>query len=137
MTLYLDTSVLVSLFHADRHTPRALDWIAGVDDFVLSSWALSEFSSALAVKSRMRHLLDKDRRALERQLDQWLKTRTVLSVIDGDIVEARVMVRSDARLRAPDALHLAIAARNDCVVATLDADMAAVACDLGLEVVIP
>ena len=43
----------------------------------------------------------------------------------------------NVRLRAPDALHLAIAARYDCVVATLDADMAAVACDLGLEVVIP
>ena len=137
MTVYLDTSVLVSLFHTDKHTQRTSTWIADIDDFVLSSWALAEFSSALAIKVRMRHLLDKERRSFERVLDQWLTGRIVLPVADGDIVESRAMIKADTRLRAPDAVHLAIAARHGCVVATLDEDMAAVARDIGLDVVIP
>ncbi len=137
MTVYLDTSVLVSLFHTDKHTQRTSTWIADIDDFVLSSWALAEFSSALAVKGRMRHLLDEERRSFERVFDQWLKGRIVLSVVDGDIVESRAMLRADTRLRAPDAVHLAIAARHGCVVATLDEDMAAVGRDIGLTVIAP
>ena len=137
MTLYLDTSVLVSLFQEDRHTPRTLAWVETVQTFVLSSWTATEFSSALAVKSRMRHLEDQDRRDLEMQLDHWLSTRLVLSVLDRDVVEARQLVRHDMRLRAPDALHIAIARRNECELATLDQDMAAAATRLGLVVVTP
>ncbi len=137
MTIYLDTSVLVSLFQDDPHTGRALAWVEGVQDFVLSSWTATEFSSALAVRSRMRHLADRDRRELERQFDSWLKTRVVLSVLDADMTEARRLVREDVRLRAPDALHVAVAARHRCVMATFDADMAKVARDCGLLVVVP
>jgi predicted nucleic acid-binding protein len=85
----------------------------------------------------MRHLLDEERRSFERVFDQWLKGRIVLSVVDGDIVESRAMLRADTRLRAPDAVHLAIAARHGCVVATLDEDMAAVGRDIGLTVIAP
>ncbi len=137
MTVYLDTSVLMSLFQTDKHTERASVWIASVDAFVMSSWTLTEFSSALAVRTRMRNLRDRDRREFELQLDQWLRGRVVLSVLDGDMVEARRLVRNDVRLRAPDALHLALAARNGCSLATLDEDMAKVATDIGLQVIVP
>lgn len=137
MTVYLDTSVLMSLFQTDKHTERASAWIARVDAFVMSSWTLTEFSSALAVKTRMRNLLDRDRREFELQLDQWLRSRVVLSVVDADMVEARRLVRNDVRLRAPDALHLALAARHGCSLATLDEDMAKVATDIGLQVIAP
>lgn len=137
MSVYLDTSVLVSLFHTDEHTQRTSAWIADVEDFVLSSWALAEFSSALAVKVRMRHLPDEERRGFERVLDQWLRGRVILSAVDGDMVASRGMLRADTRLRAPDALHLAIASRHGCILATLDADMAAVGRDIGLDVVVP
>lgn len=83
----------MSLFQTDKHTERASVWIAGVDAFVMSSWALTEFSSALAVKTRMRNLRDRDRREFELQLDQWLRGRVVLSVVDGDMVEARRLVK--------------------------------------------
>ncbi len=76
MTVYLDTSVLVSLFQKGEHTERASAWIEGVDSFVLSSWTLTEFSSALAVRSRMRQLPDQDRREFELHLDQWLRGRS-------------------------------------------------------------
>jgi len=137
LTVYLDTSVLMSLFQTDKHTERASVWIAGVDAFVMSSWALTEFSSALAVKTRMRNLRDRDRREFELQLDQWLRGRVVLSVVDGDMVEARRLVKNDVRLRPPDALHLALAAGQGCSLATLDEDMATVATDIGLTVIVP
>lgn len=137
MTVYLDTSVLMSLFQTDKHTERASAWIEGVDAFVMSSWTLTEFSSALAVRTRMRNLRDRDRREFELQLDQWLRGRVVLSVVGGDMMEARRLVKNDVRLRAPDALHLALAARHGCSLATLDEDMAAVARDIGLTVIVP
>ena len=134
MTHYLDTSVLVSLFHQDIHTERATTWIAGVSDFVLSTWALAEFTSALAVQARMKRLADGDRSGLEIRLDRWIPTRVVLPVIDGDMIQARQLVRADTRLRAADALHLAVAARHGCTLATLDKDMADVAQAVGLRV---
>jgi len=137
LTVYLDTSVLIPLFHTDKHTERASAWIEGVDDFVISSWTLTEFSTALAVKTRMRNLPDRDRREFELQLDQWVRGRVVLSVLDGDMWEARRLVRNDVRLRAPDGLHLALAARHGCSLATLDENMAKVATDIGLTVIVP
>lgn len=137
MSVYLDTSVLVSLLHEDGHTDRVLNWAGGVEHLVLSAWTVTEFTSALAVQARMQRLSDRDRRRLELDLDQWLSTRLVLEVASGDIVEARRLVRSDTRLRAPDAIHLAVVTRHGCVLATLDEDMAAVAHDLGLDVVVP
>lgn len=137
MTVYLDTSILVSLFQNDRHTERTSAWMEGVGSFVLSSWALTEFSSALTVGTRMRQLPDRERRTFELELDQWLKGRVILSVLDGDMQEARRLVRNDVRLRAPDGLHLAVAARHGCILATLDEDMAKVAGDIGLTVAIP
>lgn len=73
MTVYLDTSVLVSLFQDDKHTDRASAWIVGIDPFVLSRWALTAFRRPLAVKTRMRQLLDREGRRFELELDQWLK----------------------------------------------------------------
>ena len=58
-------------------------------------------------------------------------------MVDGDMVEARRLVKNDVRLRAPDALHLALAARHGCSLATLDEDMASVARDIGLTVIVP
>lgn len=137
MTVYLDTSVLVSLLHEDDHTVRVLDWAGSIDDLVLSAWTATEFTSALAVQSRMKRLADRDRRKLELDLDYWLSTRVVLEVLNNDIRAARRLVRNDTRLRAPDAVHLAVTTRYGCCLATLDADMAAVARDIGLDVIVP
>lgn len=137
MTVYLDTSVLVSLLHEDHHTVRVLEWAGHVDDLVLSTWTATEFTSALSVQSRMKRLIDRDRRKLELDLDHWLSTRVMLDVMNSDIVAARRLVRNDVRLRAPDGIHLALAVRHGFILATLDTDMADVARDLGLTVIVP
>lgn len=137
MTVYLNTSVLVSLLHEDNHTVRVLEWAGGVDALVLSAWTATEFTSVLSMQSRMNRLIDRDRRKLELELDHWLSTRVVLDVLNVDIVAARRLVRNDVRLRAPDGVHLALAMRHGCILATLDGDMAAVARDIGLTVIVP
>lgn len=63
--------------------------------------------------------------------------RAILSVLDGDMLEARRLVRNDVRVSAPHGLHLAVAARHGCILATPDEDMATVARDLGLTVMVP
>jgi predicted nucleic acid-binding protein len=57
--------------------------------------------------------------------------------VDADHSHARRLLRDDVRLRASDALHVAVALRCGYRLATLDADMAAAARGLGLEVIAP
>ena len=134
MTVCLDTSVLVSLFQDDKHTDRAPPWIVGITSFVLSRWALTAFSSALAVKTRMRQLLDRDRRRFELELDQWLKGGSSSRCLTATCWKR---VLSERCVSAPHGLHLAVAARHGCILATPDEDMATVARDLGLTVMVP
>ncbi|MBX3476935.1 MAG: type II toxin-antitoxin system VapC family toxin [Brevundimonas sp.] len=136
MKTYLDTSILVSAIHLDDHSSRVTAWLASTD-VIWSRWALTEISSALAVQVRMGRLADKARRGLEIRLDAWLGGREVIDVLNEDVVLARDLVRGDVRLRAPDALHLAIALREGLPLATLDRDMAAAARDAGLVVLTP
>lgn len=136
MKTYLDTSILVSAIHLDDHSARVTAWLASTD-VIWSRWTLTEVSSVLAIQVRMGRLPDKARRALEMRLNAWLAGREVIDVVNDDVVLARDLVRGDVRLRAPDALHLAIALRNDLPLATLDRDMAAAARDAGLVVLTP
>jgi predicted nucleic acid-binding protein len=137
LTVYLDASVLFSVFHEDVHSERVTAWLAGLDDFAFSRWTVAEVSSALGVQIRARRLTADDRLELERELDRWLAGRPVCVLLDADVLQARQLVRDDMRLRTPDALHVAVALRNGYQLATLDVDMAAAARSLGIEVVVP
>ena len=137
MTIYLDTSVLFSVFHEDDHSERVSAWLAQLDTFAFSRWTIAEISSALGVQVRMRRLTAAARRKLESELDGWLVGRPVCALVDADHAHARRLLRDDVRLRAPDALHVAVALRCGYRLATLDADMAAAARGLGLEVIAP
>lgn len=137
MTVYLDASVLFSVFHEDSHSERVSAWLAQLDDFAFSHWTTAEVSSALGVQVRMHRLPADMRDDLELELDRWLTGRPRCAVVDADFVQARQLVREDVRLRTPDALHVALALRCGYRLATLDADMAAAARTLGVEVVTP
>lgn len=60
--------------------------------------------------------------------------RVILSVLDGDMLKR---VLSERCVSAPHGPHLAVAARHGCILATPDEDMATVARDLGLTVMVP
>lgn len=133
MTAYLDASVLVSAFQQDVHSDRVDAWFDTGPDFLLSSWAIAEVSSALSLQVRMKRLADRERRAVELHLDGWLAQRALIHPQAEDFQHARSLLRQDVRLRTPDALHLAITARLDLDLITLDQEMADAAHDAGLR----
>lgn len=137
MTVYLDTSVLFSVFHEDAHSERVSAWLSQLDTFAFSRWTMTEISSALGVQVRMRRLTAAARQELESELDRWVVGRPVRALLDADLSHARRLLRDDVRLRAPDALHIALVLRCGYRLATLDDDMAAAARTLGIEVIAP
>lgn len=132
--IYLDTSVVVSAFFPDVHSTRVLVWLGGLTAAPgLSAWTVTEFSSAAASQERRRQITADQRRVAEQGFDAWLLAIEQSPVLRVDFELARRMVRRDqAKVRAPDALHLAIASRLGARIATLDPGMAEAARNAGL-----
>ncbi|RBY79864.1 VapC toxin family PIN domain ribonuclease [Geodermatophilus sp. TF02-6] len=112
--LYLDTSLLVALIMTEERTARAHDWLAGVDDdLVTSERARVEVASALSTEQRQAVLDAAGRTEAEYTFaviaDQGLD---VLPVETSDFRRAADYVRPPERnLRGADALHIAVAGR--------------------------
>ena len=137
--IYLDTSLLVTALTAEPDTVRVQAWLAEHEAGALctSDWAVSEFSSALALKLR-RGELNAEKRA--RVLSNWRVTQQENLVVipvpqPAYDLAARFCDRHELGLRAGDALHLAVASLGGHSLATLDARMAKAAVAVGVEVV--
>jgi predicted nucleic acid-binding protein len=104
---------------------------------VVSDFAKSEFSSAVARRVRTGALsADLAYRAFE-HVDKWVAEETEQAWLESsDIALAEGLVRRlELGLRTPDAINLAIALRTGCDLATFDARMADCARALGLPLV--
>jgi len=135
LNVYLDASALVTMFTVDAHRQRLSLWLASVTGrLTLSDWTLTEFSSALAVGRRIGRLNHAESEAVEAALESWLHSEPPALAVDAvDIRTARRFIRSTTLpLRAGDALHLAIASRAGCSIATFDNAMRRAATDLGV-----
>ena len=131
MTVLLDTSVLVAAFTPDLHTEAAERLLLRSERFLVSDWAAAEFSSAVRIKVRQGIVREDGLENVEAAFDGWVRSlggRQRLSA--DDAVQARAMIVRRAGLRAPDALHIAIAVRLSATLATFDDRQANVA---GLE----
>jgi predicted nucleic acid-binding protein len=74
--------------------------------------------------------------AAEAAFDAWVTRAEPAAVVVSDFEAARSLIRSDrVRLRTPDALHLAIARRLACRLATLDRAMSDAALGIGAPIV--
>lgn len=135
MSTYADTSVIVSFFIRDAHAQSVRAWAATGARVVISDWTRTEFTSALSHLVRVGALTEAERSQAEAVFEQWVTRIAVLEVERDRFEEARVLMRRYGRLRAPDALHLAIAAASNLAVATADRDMRDAAAAEGLEVV--
>jgi hypothetical protein len=136
LTAYLDTSVLVSLFTFETHSESARSLVTASTGWTTSDWALAEFSAAIRTKARRGELQADHPSRLDGGLDAFIEQAgSAVPVIDEDHWQARFLIVADGRLRAPDALHIAVAQRIDATLATFDANLARAAREAGVMVI--
>ena len=132
--------MLLPTLVAERTTEAVYDCLcADGQELLISDFAAAEVASALSRLVRMALLTEPDASARLADFDAWRAAMS--SPVDITASDARLAYiyarRFDLRLRAPDALHLAIARRLDLVLVTLDPRMAAAAKELGVAVEVP
>ena len=137
--VYIDTSALVPAFIHEPRSEAVLRWIeTSGERLVVSEWAIAEFSSAAAIKVRTGEIASAmAKRARKRFLDF---ARDHCSIAVPQRAEfrraAELAGEPDLKLRAGDALHLAIAEASKVRgILCLDKAMAAGAKAIGLGVV--
>lgn len=136
MAVYLDTSVVMSMFIVDAHSPDARSWLArNTQPLTFSDWTAAEFTSAAAVTARAAFSPGL-RAAAEQAFNAWIAQRGgALAVTSADVRQARVLMNSTREpLRASDALHLAVVRRTGDTLAVFDVGMARAATALGIPV---
>lgn len=104
--------------------------------WLVSDWAASEFASVVARDTRVGTLIQQQARSAFDHFDAWLTAdaRLVLVTPADMAFVQRLIRRLDINTRAPDALHLAVAARLGASFATFDDGQAAAAVAIGLRV---
>lgn len=121
---YLDTSLLVAALTREPRTTSVQRWLAEQrpETLVISDWTITEFSAALSMKVRMRHLGESTRADVVAMFTALTReTFTVLPVAREDFrFAARLADQPGAGLRAGDALHIGIAANHGQQLLSLD-----------------
>jgi len=120
---YVDTSVLIAYLTPEvfsEQADRALR-ASAYQPLSLSDWTETELVSALGIKCRTEQISESDAWAALAKYAE-LRDRFVhLPVLGQDYQSAAELLRHwSLGLRAGDALHLAIARRQACVILSLD-----------------
>lgn len=121
---YADTSVLLALFLNEIKTADA--WRRFNDSptgtIYISDWTMTEFSSALSIKTRIKAIDSDTRRRIIDAFKQFAAMRLFcIHPVANDFQRAAALCDDWERgLRAGDALHLAIAERYSLTICTLD-----------------
>jgi predicted nucleic acid-binding protein len=71
LSVYLDTSVVVSLFAADAHTDAARQLLGQAEDLTISDLTAAEFAAVMAVHVRTGRVAELQARTLFTQFDTW------------------------------------------------------------------
>jgi len=135
---YIDTSYLVPYYLPEANSEmvekKLLKLPAG--SIMISPLVRAEFASLLSRKYRTKEMTEADARRVMTTLDRHLNIGALrLTSIDScDFKKATEWIMTMKHsLRAPDALHLAVAARHDAVFWTLDKARARAARWAGLK----
>lgn len=137
MSLYLDTSVILSHFVEDANSIRADALLTRLlEPVVISDLCATEFAAGVSRLVRMRELAHGLAVTTFSNFDVWtshVTQREAVTPADWATAE-QLLRRLDLPLLTPDMLHVAVAARLGARLGTFDRRMEAVAVSLGLEV---
>ena len=138
--IYADTSAMVPAFIRESRSEAVLNWIeTSGERLVVSEWTIAEFSSAAAIKVRTGQTeAALAKRATERFMDFVQKHCHIAVPQRADFRRAAQLAGDPRRkLRAGDALHLAIAEASKVDgILCLDVGMAESAEALGMSVIV-
>ena len=137
MSYLLDASLLVPLFARDALTSRAFAFVGqSLAPLIVSDWAALETVSALGVKLRAGNLNSDEARVAVQNLDQWRQNFSIPAKLEEQDVQAAYALVGGftLNLRAPDALHLALAQRLAATLATFDVKLAGAARTVGVSI---
>ena len=112
--IYVDTSILVALCTAEEKSDAVDKWHENSSlKMISSTWAFTEFSSALNLKVRTNQLTEKQSREAWKKFDNLCQNDIELMPIENKTYYSAgiLVVDSKSNLRAGDALHPPRAAR--------------------------
>jgi uncharacterized protein len=139
--IYVDTSVIVASFTVESSTLAAQSWLAEHRDAKLatSPWVMTEFYSALAMKRRLNEISDLTYAVTSQEFVRMVRDTLRECAITHSHFEAAadIVTRPELKLRAADALHLAIATDNGTSICTLDQRLFEAARARGITSVMP
>jgi len=136
VSVYLDASALAPIFLDDPFSDRVEGFLNGEPDVVVSDFAAAEFASVVSRQARMRLISEAEARSAFTAFDAWAASTAGRATTEAsDVRRAEAFVRRlDLGLRAPDAIHIAIALRLGADLLTFDLRMADAARLLGLDI---
>jgi predicted nucleic acid-binding protein len=138
--IYVDTSVFVALCIKEQKSDDVAKWYTNSSAKMISStWAFTEFSSALSLKVRTSQITDKQSREAWKKFDGLCQSDIELLPIENKVYYSAgiLVVNSKSNLRAGDALHLAVAKQlKSKSLATLDKVLAKNASSVKIQAVL-
>ena len=138
MSFYLDASIILPMLVKEPESVTVDAFLSGIEQEPwVSDFAAVEVASALSRLIRTGRLEASNGAACLSDFDVWRAAMTrPVEIHAEDVRLAGAYVRRfDLALRAPDALHIAVARRLDVALVTLDRRMVAAARELGVAVV--
>ena len=139
MSIYLDTSVLIPTLVQEAASQAVKAYLGRRPERLISDFGAVEVASVLSRLVRTRLLGVTEAVARLTDFEAWRAATTLQADVHAaDVRLAYTYVRRfELALRAPDALHLAIANRLRATLATLDRRMERAASELGIAVEVP
>ena len=140
MAIYIDASALIPLIVVEPDSGWSQSQVyLPTQVRLVSDFAAAEVAATISKFVRMTLITPDAAHALLGRFDTWRGGQTVaLETTAVDIVEAtRLVRRFELKLRAPDALHLALAGRHEAKLVSRDQGMARAAHMIGLPVAVP
>lgn len=136
---YVDTSALVPAFIREPKSDAVLAWLeTSGQRLVVSEWSITEFSSAAAIKVRTGEIAPVLAKHARTRFLEFAENHCSIAVPQRAEFRRAAQLAGDVslKLRAGDALHLAIAEASKAEgILCLDETMAAGAKTMGLNVV--